>query len=576
MINIGLKTFKKIINSNKHTKAVAVKVKKGLIRAIGTNEPRELYNLSSFYPSIQEYYGQTKDIIGGKDPLFSILLPTYNTPELFLRECIESIIIQSYPKWELCIADDDSTDKNVVKIIEEYIKKDSRIKLIKRVKNGHISEATNSALGIATGDFVALMDHDDVLWPNALFEIANVIRKNKSVDFVYSDEDKIDGSGKIHSYPFLKPDFSPEFLESCNYITHFSCMRMSIIKKVGGLRKGYEGAQDWDLFIRISEITNNFIHIPKILYSWRIHEASTASSTDAKPYVYEAQKKLLVDHIERTGMKGVVETGIIPQHRTIKYEIEKGNDLTVVVFISDLLKTKRLINSLNEYKPGVNYALLYCYSIDISKDEQSGITKIIKNLQNQKFMKISQDDKYHESFGGISTDSILYIEDNVTVVVDNWAKIFLADSQRPGVGVVGPVLLDVSKNMIISAGVGVGYGKNGFLDMLAGMPFDDPHYSRGLYAKSRRNVTAVNPSVFAVKKEVFMSVTGKTKNINNIIDKSEKMIEQGYRNIYTPYVQFVTNEIRENNIISPTLIKYEDKFLNPNFNHDNGRMEVRP
>ena len=123
MINIGLKTFKKIINSNKHTKAVAVKVKKGLIRAIGTNEPRELYNLSSFYPSIQEYYGQTKDIIGGKDPLFSILLPTYNTPELFLRECIESIIIQSYPKWELCIADDDSTDKNVVKIIEEYIKR---------------------------------------------------------------------------------------------------------------------------------------------------------------------------------------------------------------------------------------------------------------------------------------------------------------------------------------------------------------------------------------------------------------------------------------------------------------------
>lgn len=570
-----LKTVKKVINSNKHTKRVAVKAKKFLISAIGSTGPRELYNLDSFYPSIQDYYNQTKDFDIKNDPLISILMPTYNTPELYLRECIESIIIQSYPNWELCIADDSSTDEKVIKIIEEYQKKDSRLKLVKRVKNGHISEATNSAFSISNGDFVALMDHDDILWPNALYEMVKIIRSDKKVDFIYSDEDKLDGTGKIHSYPFLKPDFSPEFLESCNYITHFSCIRTSVMKKIGGFRKGYEGAQDWDLFLRISEITQNFTHIPKILYSWRIHEASTASNTDAKPYVYKAQRKLLVDHIDRIGMRGVVETGIIPQHRTIKYEIDAGNSLTVVIFISDLLKTKRLAASLDKYTPGVDYSLLYCHSISISKDEKTEIKKILKNVRVQRFIKITQDNKYFRTLRSIDTNNILYMEDIVSVLVDNWAKIFLADTQRPGVGMVGPVLLTPSKDNIISAGIGVGYSSDGYTNMLNGMPFDDPHYSRGLYAKSRRNVMALNPAVFAVNKKALVSVVSEPSDDNrSLIDLSIEMLSKGYRHIYTPYAQFISYEDILNNNQKIYLSQKEDSSLNPNFNHDNGRMEV--
>jgi glycosyltransferase involved in cell wall biosynthesis len=216
--------------------------------------------LNSFFPTIHDYYRQQHDATLQEGPLISILLPTYNTPEAYLRECIESIIIQSYPRWELCIADDNSKDKQVVRIIKEYQEQDDRIKLIERPVNGHISEATNSALTLASGEFVGLMDHDDTLWPNALYEIVCVIHENKTVDFIYSDEDKIDSTGKLHSYPFLKPDFSPEFLESCNYITHFSCIRRTVMESAGGFRKGYEGAQDWDLFIRITE--KNRCHCP--------------------------------------------------------------------------------------------------------------------------------------------------------------------------------------------------------------------------------------------------------------------------------------------------------------------------
>ncbi len=569
----SLKLLKKIINSNKHTKKVAVSAKRILIRAISTNDPRELYNLQSFYPTIHDYYVQSKDYNSKTDPLISILLPTYNTPEEYLRECIESIVIQSYKNWELCIADDKSTDQNVVKVINEYVKSDKRIKLVVRKENGHISEATNSAFKIASGDYIALMDHDDVLWPNALYEMVKVIRSNKKVDFIYSDEDKIDGTGKLHSYPFLKPDFSPEFLESCNYITHFSCIRSSIMTKVSGFRKGYEGAQDWDLFLRISEITSNIIHIPKLLYSWRIHEASTASNTDAKPYVYEAQRKLLVDHIERIGMKGTVETGIITQHRTIKYEIEKNNKLSVVVFVSDLQKTKRLIESLNTYTPGVNYSLFYCSKFNISKDEKAEITEIVGKSINQRFVKITELNKYSKVLEVVSANNILYIEDSVSVMTENWAKIFLSETQRVGVGIVGPVLLDTSKDNIISAGLGLGYGNNGMADMLSGMPFDDPHYTRGLYAKSRRNVSAVNPAVFAVNLETIKPFIDSESDFN-LINVCVKMLKKGYRHVYTPYVQFICYD----NVVvdgGKYIYNKEDKYLNPNFNHMNGRMEVK-
>ncbi len=562
---------KKLAKSTPLTRKAAKSVKKALLRAVQDHSQREIYNLTSFYPTIQDYYEQSRDV-KKNDPLISILLPTYNTPEVYLRECIESIIIQSYVNWELCIADDNSPDKNVIKIIQEYQKKDKRIKLVIRETNGHISEATNSALTIAKGKFVALMDHDDVLWPNALYEFVKVLRADKKVDFIYSDEDKIDGSGVIHSYPFLKPDFSPEFLESCNYITHFSCIRTTIMHKVGGFRKGYEGAQDWDLFIRISEITHNIVHIPKMLYSWRIHAASTASDTDAKPYVYEAQRKLLVDHIERIGKTGTVETGIIRQHRTIKYEPNSKSNLSVVVYFNAFARTEALLASMVSHSAGAKYEVIILHVHNISDAHKKQLQTAAPGAT---FIRLTNLQNIAEIKGRIKGTTLLYLNDDVTIKSDNWAKIALADSEIDGVAFVGPVLLNETASTVRSAGIGIGYGPLGYTDMLAGMPFDDPHYTRGLYAKSRRNVSAVSGIAFAIKTDMFFEKLKETKQFN-VLDMSLSFLEDSKRHIYTPYIQLSIDDHADITGHHPALTtSREDIYLNPNFKHENGYMEVK-
>jgi glycosyltransferase involved in cell wall biosynthesis len=567
---------KKVANSNKYTKVLARKAKRAAILAIGETGTREAYNLNAFYPTVNEYYYQQQDTIKDTDPLISILLPAYNTPEPFLRECLESIIVQSYSKWELCIADDNSSDERVVRIIKEYIAKEPRIKLKVREKNGHISEATNSALKLAKGEFVALMDHDDVLWPNALYEMLQVIRTDKNVDFIYSDEDKIDGTGKIHNYPFLKPDYSPEFLESCNYITHFSCIRTSIMQEVGGFRKGYEGAQDWDLFIRITEKTSNIVHIPKILYSWRIHEASTASDTDAKPYVYEAQKKLLTDHIERLGKKGEVVTGLIPQHRTIKYEVAPKSMLTVAILHTTSSSTIRLLNTLSKVTPGADYEIICVHSEALSPYDVSELRDVASKAPTRfQMLKVNhRSNTYAEVANSAKGSHILFINDNLEIVSEDWAKLLMGDADINGVGLVSPVILEPNKATIISAGIGLGYGKNGWLNMLQGTPFDDPHYTRGLYAKSRRNVSATHVAVFAIKKSTLLSTVTDLASQVIFVKYCLALLDEGYRHIYSPYIQVVAHGTLPELGTLPGDFK-EDPYLNPNFNHDNQRMEVK-
>lgn len=542
------------------------KAKQKVVERIDYERSRqEIYNLASFYPSIQEYATQQQDASFKKQPLISILLPTYNTPEEYLRECIDSISIQSYPRWELCIADDNSSDKNVVKIIKDYQARDTRIKLIERKKNGHISESTNSALSIATGEFVALMDHDDILWPNALYEMVKAINENPKVDLLYSDEDKIDGTGKIHSYPFLKPNFSPEFLESCNYITHFSCIRTSVMQKIGGFRKGYEGAQDWDLFIRIGEITDAIIHIPKILYSWRIHAASTASDTDAKPYVYEAQRKLLVDHIERTDQRGVVETGLIRQHRTIKYET--GDDaLDVVIDVHDTEVAERLLSSMAANDAGVTIKITYLLRDMAAVSRINELHGRMMGAAVAMTIQLKSGTTIDDLRNGESRYAA-YIRDDVVMLTNNWAKLLLADVRRKGVGFVGPAAMRKSGGVFASSGVGVGYG-DGLQNMLEEQPMEDSHYTRGLYARSRRNVSAVHESCFAVNRSVFDTYA--SGNIYQVMVDSLRT----YRHVYTPYVQIELANATIGGLVA-IAPDYEDRYLNPHFKHENGNMEVR-
>lgn len=254
---------------------------------------------------------ETKKIKSLKyQPKISLLMPTFNSPHKFLKMNLDSVINQIYSNWELCIADDCSSDPKVRQIIKEYSKKDKRIKYVFRNKNGHISRATNSCLKLATGEFVGLLDHDDLIYPNTLSECLKELNKHPDTDFIYTDEDKINKHNNRFE-PHFKPNWSPETLLSGNYITHFALIRKKIINKVGNFRKGYEGAQDLDLFLRITEITSKIIHVPKILYSWRTLKTSTASkNSNAKnEYAYKNGTKAVQDCLNRRNLKSIVKIG---------------------------------------------------------------------------------------------------------------------------------------------------------------------------------------------------------------------------------------------------------------------------
>lgn len=286
-------------------------------------------------------------------PKISILMPTYNPPIKFFKKNIDSVINQIYQNWELCIADDNSTNKKVRKIILDYSKKDKRIKYIFREKNGHISQSTNSALDISTGEFVVLLDHDDILYPNSLSECVKIINNYTDIDLIYTDEDKIDTNNRRFE-PHFKPDWSPETLLSGNYITHLACIRKKIIEKIGKFRVGYEGAQDLDLFLRISQITDKIYHIPKILYSWRTVKTSTASAnSNAKSeYAYQNGVKAVIDFLKNKNLIAKVEIG--EGRGLYRYIIENKNK-QIDFFIVDTKignSTTHLIQKIKKTFPG--------------------------------------------------------------------------------------------------------------------------------------------------------------------------------------------------------------------------------
>ncbi len=254
----------------------------------------------------QEEAARQRETVFPYAPKISILVPTYETPEHFLREMIESVLQQSYGKLELCIADGSPSDQ-VERIVQAYEKKDSRIRYRHLTENLGISDNTNAALDLAAGDYVGLLDHDDLLLPGALFEIVKAWNEEGETDAAYTDEDKIDSTGSHHFAPHFKPDFNEEYLRSNNYICHFFVTRLEIAKRVGGFHKEFDGAQDHDFIFRCTEEADRVLHIPKVLYSWRSHQSSTATNPESKLYAYEAGKRAVEAHLARIGQTAILK-----------------------------------------------------------------------------------------------------------------------------------------------------------------------------------------------------------------------------------------------------------------------------
>ncbi|MCI0138161.1 glycosyltransferase family 2 protein [Enterococcus faecalis] len=444
-------------------------------------------------------------------PKISIAMPVYNVEEKWLRLCIDSILNQVYTNWELCMADDASTDSNVKKILTEYQQLDERIRVVFREQNGHISEATNSALAIATGEFVALLDNDDELAINAFYEVVKVLNENPELDLIYSDEDKIDMDGN-RSDPAFKPDWSPDLLLGTNYISHLGVYRRSILEEIGGFRKGYEGSQDYDLVLRFTEKTTKerIKHIPKVLYYWRMLPTSTAVDQGSKGYAFEAGLRAVQDALVRREINGHATHGAANGLYDVYYDIESEKLVSIIIPTKNGYKdVQRCVSSIIEKTTYQNYEIIMADNGSTDPKMHELYAEFEKQLPGRFFVE-SIDIPFN--FSTINNraakkahgEYLLFLNNDTEVITENWLTLMVSFAQQERIGCVGAKLL-YPNNTVQHAGVILGLGG------VAGHGhYGYPHGDLGYFGRLAINVnySAVTAACLLMKKADFDAVGG--------------------------------------------------------------------
>ncbi|EJG4491797.1 glycosyltransferase family 2 protein [Enterococcus faecalis] len=444
-------------------------------------------------------------------PKISIAMPVYNVEEKWLRLCIDSILNQVYTNWELCMADDASTDPNVKKILTEYQQLDERIRVVFREQNGHISEATNSALAIATGEFVALLDNDDELAINAFYEVVKVLNENQKLDLIYSDEDKIDMDGN-RSDPAFKPDWSPDLLLGTNYISHLGVYRRSILEEIGGFRKGYEGSQDYDLVLRFTEKTTKerIKHIPKVLYYWRMLPTSTAVDQGSKGYAFEAGLRAVQDALVRRGINGHATHGAANGLYDVYYDIESEKLVSIIIPTKNGYKdVQRCVSSIIEKTTYQNYEIIMADNGSTDPKMHELYAEFEQQLPGRFFVE-SIDIPFN--FSTINNraakkahgEYLLFLNNDTEVITENWLTLMVSFAQQERIGCVGAKLL-YPNNTVQHAGVILGLGG------VAGHGhYGYPHGDLGYFGRLAINVnySAVTAACLLMKKADFDAVGG--------------------------------------------------------------------
>ncbi len=475
-------------------------------------------------------------------PIVSIVVPVYNPDRAFLEAAIESVLAQIYPHWELCLADDQSSKPHVREVLEHYQAQDSRIKVVFREENGHISRASNSALELATGDFVALLDHDDAIAPHALYEVVSYLNANPATDMIYTDEDKID-EGDRRFDPFFKPDWCPDSFLSRMYTCHFGVYRRAIVEQIGGFRVGFEGAQDYDFVLRFTEQiehTDRIVHIPKILYHWRSHAQSTAQNLDSKNYAADAARKAITEALDRRNEPGqVLPSG--SGHWIIRYEIVKPDRVTIIIPTRDLADMLdvclRSIFTLTTYE---NYEVLIVDNGSVEAKTRELFDRW-QTKEPDRFRVIAYDAPFNYSkinnFAVEHSNSpyLLFLNNDTEVIDGDWITAMLEQAQRESIGAVGVTLL-YPDDTIQHAGVVLGIGG------VAGHSHKTfPHGSGGYVAqlKTINNYSAVTAACLMCRREAFEAIGGFEPGLQiafNDVDFCLKLTEKGYRNVHLPHV----------------------------------------
>ncbi len=486
-------------------------------------------------------------------PRISIVMPCFNPEPDHFRAAVASVRDQVYPDWELCIADDASTNPRIRPLLEKAASSDPRIKVAFREENGHISAASNSALDLATGEFVAFLDHDDLFRPHALLLVANELAHHPDTDLVYSDEDNIDDAGH-RSSPYFKPDWNPELLRGQNYICHLATYRRSLVERAGRLRVGFEGAQDWDLVLRCSELTepDRIRHIPHVLYHWRLHQASTSANTGAKPYVLESSLKAVRDHLGRSGLPDAEVTllGDGTGQVRVAYPLpDPPPRVSLLIPTRDraevLAPCVRSILTRTDY-PDYEIVILDNDSSEpatralfdeLSADPRVRILPFPGAFNYSAINNFGVDQCPDTTLVGLVNNDIEVLQDG-----GGWLRELASRAALPGAGAIGARLL-YPDGTVQHAGVGIGIGG------VAGHLYkQSPAASQDYFSRLQlaQEVGAVTAACLVVQRQRYLEVGGlDAENLAvafNDVDFCLKLRAAGYRNVYTPGATLLHHE----------------------------------
>lgn len=467
-------------------------------------------------------------------PLISVIMPVYNVDVRWLEKAIQSVENQLYGHWELCIADDSSPNEDVRNVLRRYEGKDSRISVQYLTTNQGISAASNHALSMAGGDYIALLDHDDELSKDALYEVARLINQHPDACMIYSDEDMIDENG-FRMNPYFKPDWSPDTLLSGNYITHLSVYQKAIVDDIGGFREGYEGSQDFDLALRFSEQTNSIHHIPKILYHWRKIEGSVAASTTAKNYAYDNAKKALEDTLRRRNISGEIEFGYGTGYYVLKRSIDASQLVSVIVPCQGSGKSiQRCLESIDQKTHMQNYEILVTgRSEDLKRIDGANGNHRWRMITSEQAM--TPFEAYNFAAEHARGRYLIFLSDNVEVVSEFWMRSMLEHSQRPDIGAVGAKLL-YPDNRVRHAGIILGINGVAGYAYHKNRDFTEHYFG---HLNIIKNYSAVSSSCMMIKTDLFRQAGG-FDSINlpyhyGDVDLCLKLRDLGLRNVYTPF-----------------------------------------
>ncbi len=543
----------------------------------------EWYSLTK--PS-QEELERQREHVWENGPKFSIVMPLYQTPERYLREMLDSIVAQTYANWELCLADGSPKGADVSKIIKKY--QDSRILYKKLEQNGGISDNTNAAIAMTSGDYIVLADHDDAMTEDALFECAKAVKEHPECEVIYSDEDKMDMDGGALFDPHFKPDFNLDLLTSVNYICHQFVVKKELVDKVGGLRKEFDGAQDYDFIFRCTEAASGVWHIPKVLYHWRCHQDSTASNPQSKLYAFEAGSRAIMEHYHRVGVEAEkVEKGV---DYGIYHTIFKilGEPLVSIIIPNkdhhqDLDLCIRAILTKGTYK---NLEFVVVENNSTKKETFAYYQSIQKEFPQVRVVTWTKEFNYSaiNNFGvhHARGEYLLFLNNDTELIARNFIEEMLGFCQREDVGAVGARLL-YQDDTIQHAGVVVGFGG------IAGHTFIGLHKAENSYfhrAMCAQDYSAVTAACMMSKKSVFEEAGGFSEDLAvafNDIDYCMKVRSLGKLVVYAPYAVLYHYESKSRGLEDtpekvarfnrevakfakkwPDILKNGDPYYNPN------------